>query len=153
MLERIRICPLGRGGGGDRELVQFTTALMKTGADEPAVRTALAAMCWHSSGGIAADTLRIRWAGVVDVRSLRTARRLEAPGWLAQLYAGTLVSMDKDGRIIRTFASSPLTEAASMNLAQKNGPSSAVVHSIRPRLGDCERLQCAKRKSRISAAT
>jgi len=68
---------------------------MKTGADEPAVRTALAAMCWHSSGGSAADTLRIRSAGIVDVRSLRTARRLEAPGWLAQLYAGAVVYMDE----------------------------------------------------------
>ena len=36
-----------------------------------------------------------------------------------------------------------------MKLPQKNGPSSAVVHSIRRRLGNCERLQCAKRKSRI----
>jgi hypothetical protein len=93
--------------GRHRELVQFTTVLMKIGADELAVRTALAAMCWHSSGGSAADAWRIRLAGAVDVRSLRTAWRLEAPGWLAQLYAGTLVSMDKDGRIIRTFVTEP----------------------------------------------
>ena len=73
-------------------------------------------MCWHSSGGSAADALRIRLAGAVDVRSLRTAWRLAAPGWLAQLYAGTLVSMDKDGRIIRTFVTEPrlpVTDSAS----------------------------------------
>jgi len=33
--------------------------------------------------------------------------RLAAPARLAQLYAGTLVSMDKDGRIIRTFVTEP----------------------------------------------
>jgi hypothetical protein len=80
---------------------------MRTTANEPAVRTACAATCWHSSGGSAADTLRVRLAGVGDVRSLRTARRLEAPPWLAQLYAGAVVYMEEDGRIIRVFVTEP----------------------------------------------
>jgi len=84
-----------RGGGQRRELALLTTVSIRTGADEPVVRTAFVVVCWHQSGGNAADTSRTRLAGVLDVRSLRTARRLEAPAWLAQLYKGTIVHMDK----------------------------------------------------------
>jgi hypothetical protein len=43
----------------------------RSGADHPADRTACAVRCWHSSEGRAADALRIRLDGVVDVSHCR----------------------------------------------------------------------------------